>query len=142
MTKFYDGSKILDITLKSPKTGEDFSSDFFEDACINEKYNEVLDAYRVDDVDYLVDYAKSYLDGTNPDVDYPEDYDPDDPEYDLDYSIEDRPTANPVDLETGAASLYDGGWRAADRDAFQKEYDLTDDDTDAIVEKLKEYEGR
>ena len=47
-----------------------------------------------------------------------------------------------IELETTAASLYDGGWRAADRDAIQKEYDLTDDDTDAIVENLKKYEER
>lgn len=139
MTRFYDNNRVVDIALKSKKTGEDFASDFFEDACINEKYNEVLDAYRVDDVDYLVDYIQSYLDGTNQDVDYPEDYEP---EYDLDYNIEDRPAADPVDLETEAAALYDGGWRAADRNAIQKEYDLTDDDTDVIVEKLAEYENR
>ena len=79
MTKFYDGSKILEITLKSLKTGEDFSRDFFEDACTGKNYNEDLDAFRVDDVDYLVDYAKSYLD-----------YDPENPDYDLTYSVEER----------------------------------------------------
>lgn len=138
MTKFYDNNRVLDITMRA-ESGEDFSRDFFQDACTRKNYNEDLDAYRVDDVDYLVDYAKSYLDGTNKDVTYPADYEP---EYDLDYSIEDRPATDPVDLETEAASLYDGGWRAKDRDAIQKEYDLTDDDTDAIVEKLKEYEER
>lgn len=90
MTKFYDGSKILEITLKSPKTGEDFSRDFFADACTGKNYNEDLDAFRVDDVEYLVDYAKSYLEGSNSDVDYPEDYDPENPDYDLTYSIEER----------------------------------------------------
>ncbi|MCI7195244.1 MAG: hypothetical protein MR515_07530 [Acidaminococcus fermentans] len=72
------------------KTGEDFSRDFFEDAVNGKNYNEDLDAFKVDDVDYLVDYAKSYLDGTNRDVDYPEDYDPEKPEYDLVYSVEER----------------------------------------------------
>lgn len=138
MTKFYDNNRVLDITMRA-ESGEDFSRDFFEDACARKNYNEDLDAYRVDDVDYLVAYAKSYLDGTNQDVDYPEDYNP---EYELSYSIEDRPATDPVELETEAASLYDGGWRAKDRDAIQKEYDLTDDDTDAIAEKLSEYENR
>lgn len=138
MTRFYDNNRVLDITMRA-ESGEDFSRDFFEDACSKKSYNEDLDAFRVDDVDYLVDYAKSYLDGTNTDFEYPDDYKP---EYELSYSIEDRPATNPVDLETEAASLYDGGWRAEDRDAIQKEYDLTDDDTDAIVEKLAEYAKR
>lgn len=51
-------------------------------------------------------------------------------------------SAKMIELETAAASLYDGGWRASDGDAIQKEYDLTDDETDVIVEKLKEYEER
>lgn len=72
MTRFYDNNSVLDITLKSPKTGEDFSRDFFEDACTRKNYNEDLDAFRVDDVDY------------------PEDYDPENPDYDLTYSIEER----------------------------------------------------
>lgn len=141
MTKFYDNNRVLDITMRA-ESGEDFSRDFFEDACTRKNYSEDLDAFRVNDVDHLVDYAKSYLDGTNQDIDYPEDYDPENPDYELDYSVEDRPATDPVELETEAASLYDGGWRAKDRDAIQKEYDLTDDDADAIAEKLAEYENR
>lgn len=140
-TRFYDDNQILSISMRSIYTGEDISSDFFDDACGKEKYNECLDAYKVDDVDYLVDYVESYLNGTNKDVDYPEDYDPEDPDYELTYDIEDRPAADPVALESGAASLYAGGWSAEDRDAIQREYDLTDDETDAIVEKLAEYEN-
>lgn len=137
MTRFYDSNRVLDITMRA-ESGEDFSRDFFEDACTRKNYNEDLDAYRVEDIDYLVDYAKDYKNGTN--RDFPADTDA--PVLDLDYSIEDRPSTDPVDLETEAASLYDGGWRAKDRDAIQKEYDLTDDDTEAIVEKLAEYENR
>ena len=37
------------------------------------KLNEELNAYDVEDVTYLTDYAQSYVDGTNPDVDYTED---------------------------------------------------------------------
>ena len=87
MTKFYDGNRVLDITMRAA-SGEDFSQAFFEDVCNGKNYNEDLDAYRVDDVTYLVDYAKSYLDGTNSDVDYPDDYDPENPEYDLTYNID------------------------------------------------------
>ena len=89
MTRFYDNNWILNISLRA-ESGEDFSSDFFEDACDKEKYNEALGAYRVEDVEYLVDYVVSYLNGTNPDIDYPEDYDPEKPEYDLVYSVEER----------------------------------------------------
>lgn len=106
MTRFYDNNSVLDITMRA-ESGEDFSRDFFEDACNCKNYNESLDAFKVDDVDYLVDYAKSYLDGTNRDVDYPEDYDPEKPDYELTYEIEDRPATDPVDLETEAASLYE-----------------------------------
>lgn len=62
------------------------------------------------------------------------------PEYYLDYSVEERPTAESEALEDGATSLYVGGWRAQDREAIQKEYGLTDGETDIIVDKLKEYE--
>lgn len=44
------------------------------------------------------------------------------------------------DYDQVAASLYDGGWRAADRDDIKNEYDLTDEQTDKICEKLAEYE--
>ena len=90
MTKFYDHNSILEITLRYEKTGEDISRDYFQDAIKKEAYNEELDAYKVDDVEYLVDYVKSELNGTNPDIDYPEDYDPEKPEYDLVYSVEER----------------------------------------------------
>ena len=33
------------------------------------KYNMDLDAYKVDDVEYLIDYANDYANGTNPDFD-------------------------------------------------------------------------
>lgn len=103
MTKFYDDNRVLGITMRA-ESGEDFSQAFFQDVCNGENYNEYLEAYRVDDVTYLVDYAKSYLDGTNPDVDYPDDYDPDNPDYDLNYETEDRPATDPVGLETEVAS--------------------------------------
>lgn len=142
MTKFYDHNSILEITLRYEKTGEDISRDYFQDAVKKEAYNEELDAYKVDDVEYLVDYVKSELDGTNRDVDYPEDYDPANSGYDLSYSIEARPNINPDQLETAAAGLYDGGWRKEDRDDLQKEYDLTDHDADQIAETLGEYENK
>ena len=39
-----------------------------------------------------------------------------------------------------AANLYDGGWRAADREQMIVYYTLTEDEADAICELLEEYE--
>ncbi len=44
-----------------------------------------------------------------------------------------------MNLEMSAASLYDGGWRAEDRELLIAEYDLTEEEADAICEKLSEY---
>jgi hypothetical protein len=43
--------------------------------------------------------------------------------------------------ETIAASLYDGGWRASDRAQLIQEYDLTDDEADAICAHLERFAG-
>lgn len=39
-----------------------------------------------------------------------------------------------------AANLYDGGWRAADREKMIEYYTLAEDEADAICELLEEYE--
>lgn len=39
-----------------------------------------------------------------------------------------------------AANLYDGGWRAKDREQMIGYYTLTEDEADAICELLEEYE--
>ena len=39
-----------------------------------------------------------------------------------------------------AASLYDGGWRAEDRDRLIEEYDLTAEEADDLCRELAEYE--
>lgn len=67
MTKFYDNSKIATIKMTDAQTGASFEADFF--AVGGLKYNMDLDAYKVDDVDYLIDYATDYANGTNPDFD-------------------------------------------------------------------------
>ena len=36
-----------------------------------------------------------------------------------------------------AAALYDGGWRAEDRDELVAEYDLSEEEADAICEDLR-----
>lgn len=57
--------------------------------------------------------------------------------------IWDEPEEEPErikDITSSAASLYDGGWRADDRDQLIEEYNLHPDDADAICEKLAEYE--
>jgi hypothetical protein len=43
-------------------------------------------------------------------------------------------------VESMAAALYDGGWRAADREQFMAEYDLTNDEAEAICNELERYE--
>jgi len=44
--------------------------------------------------------------------------------------------------EYAAAALYDGGWRAADREQLIAEYELDADEADAICELLRIYEDR
>jgi hypothetical protein len=41
------------------------------------------------------------------------------------------------DVESSAAALYDGGWRASDRDQLIAEYDLTDDEADVLCKQLE-----
>lgn len=43
--------------------------------------------------------------------------------------------------ETAAAALYDGGWRASDRDELAEEYDLTPADADKICEYLAKFDS-
>ena len=45
-----------------------------------------------------------------------------------------------MDYQTSAASLYDGGWRAEDREQLISEYDLTEKEADEICEWLKKFE--
>ena len=39
-----------------------------------------------------------------------------------------------------SAALYDGGWRAGDREELMKEYDLTAEEAASICEHLEKYE--
>jgi hypothetical protein len=45
------------------------------------------------------------------------------------------------DFESSAAALYDGGWRAADREDLIAEYNLATDEADAICAELAEYDA-
>ena len=138
MTKFYDNSDILEITMREPHTGEDFSRDFFEDACNRKDYDESLDAFKVEDVEYLVDYAKDYVAGTNRDFDYPEDYDPEEsPLAYLDYNVNPL-EKDPVILEL-AASLFDAGWTPEDKEEIKRIYGLPDSDAERVCQRLAYY---
>lgn len=57
MTRFYDGNHIAEISMT---TGDspDFEQDFFEIGRL--KFDEEHNAYMVEDVDYLIDYANDY----------------------------------------------------------------------------------
>lgn len=46
------------------------------------------------------------------------------------------------DVTSCAAALYDGAWRAADREDLIDEYDFTEDEIDDVCEWLEEYERR
>ena len=43
--------------------------------------------------------------------------------------------------QESAGALYDGGWRASDRDELAREYKLTPMETDALVKALEDIEG-
>lgn len=45
-----------------------------------------------------------------------------------------------TDYRTCAAALYDGGWRAEDRDELISEYGLTEEEVNELCEILTEFE--
>ena len=47
---------------------------------------------------------------------------------------------NRYELETSAAYLFDGGWRAKLKECLKDEYKFTNEELDVIVEALKEIE--
>ena len=57
MTRFYDGNHIAEISM-STGNSPNFEQDFFETGRL--KFDEEHNAYMVDDVDYLIDYAADY----------------------------------------------------------------------------------
>jgi len=81
MTKLFDGKRMVGIEMQN-WTGSgytpDWSNDFFEVGGLER--NEELDAYIVEDVDYCIEQAKAWEDGT----DYT------DPEWDTPEEIESR----------------------------------------------------
>lgn len=40
------------------------------------------------------------------------------------------------DIQSSAAALYDGGWRASDKEQLISEYGLTQDEADALCKEL------
>jgi len=45
------------------------------------------------------------------------------------------------DYGSMAAALYDGGWRAEDKDQLKVEYDLSDEDLERIIDLLATYDA-
>lgn len=91
MTRFYDDTRILIISMTTTDDSRiDFEADFFDAGALH--YDMELDAYQVADVEYLVDQATSYADGTNGDFEYELDDDGNVvlPGVDVDYTIEVR----------------------------------------------------
>lgn len=46
-----------------------------------------------------------------------------------------------TDYRASAAALYDGGWRAEDKDEIIEEYDLTEEEAEKLCELLAEFES-
>lgn len=46
-----------------------------------------------------------------------------------------------TDYRSSAAALYDGGWRAEDRDDLIEEYRFTEEEVSKICELLAEFEN-
>ena len=55
--KFADGKKTVEITITDNRNDIDVTADLMEVG--NMEYNEELDAYMVEDVDYCADFASS-----------------------------------------------------------------------------------
>lgn len=133
--RFTDREKILEIEMRTfdgTSHGQDFSGEFFSSP--NLTYNEYRDAYLVDDVDYLVEQAKDWKAGRG---DFFECGAGENDDYFI--TVYEDVFKYDADYDTMAASLYDGGWRAEDRDDIKDEYDLTDEQTEKICERLAEY---
>ena len=47
-----------------------------------------------------------------------------------------------TDFYNSAAALYDGGWRAEDKEQLIKEYDLTEEEVERICYFLYEFDGK
>lgn len=45
-----------------------------------------------------------------------------------------------MDYFETASNLYDGGWRASDRDELKQEHGLTDEEANAICDELSKFE--
>ena len=55
--KFTDGKKTVEITITDNRNNIDVTSDLMEVGSM--EYNEDMDAYMVEDVNYCADFAKS-----------------------------------------------------------------------------------
>jgi hypothetical protein len=45
------------------------------------------------------------------------------------------------DISMSAAALYDGGWRSTDKEQMMDEYDLEEQEAEAICNELEKMEG-
>ena len=129
--RFTDKERVAEITMRlwdGTRWGQDISGEMLSEPDM--QFSNAHDAWLVDNVDYVIDYVKDWKNGTG---DFYGHGVGDDGEYFVDVKdvIE--------DYDQTAASLYDGGWRAEDRDDIKDEYDFTDAQVDRICEKLAEY---
>lgn len=71
MTRLTDGKRTLEIAMNNWTKNDytpDWSADFFDVGCLC--YNEDIDAYQVEDVDYCVEQALDWENNTGDYIDY------------------------------------------------------------------------
>lgn len=136
--KLTDGIKTIDIRMviwddDASSYGPDYAPDFFEAGGL--PYDDDRDAHTVEDLDYCIEQANDWASGWG-------DYAPADWE-----NVDNRKVfvedddKGWEDVESIAAALYDGGWRAADRDELIKEYSLSSKNADTLVKELERLEN-
>ncbi len=80
MTRFTDGEKTVEIAmnyLEDNNLSPDMTADIFDVGQLEKVYSEEIgEAYKVNDVDYIIDYAKDWqsFSGDFCDLDTQEDY--------------------------------------------------------------------
>lgn len=90
------------------------------------------------DFDYMVDQAMDLKYGRGDH--YADTHNPDDIGVYVDDEERVDPDMDLSELQSIASNLYDGGWRADDREEIAGEYHLDNRNLDRVCELLKEYE--
>ena len=135
--KLTDGKKTVSISMmtwENDNLSPDWSQDFFEAGAL--PYDEESGCFTVPEVDYCIDQARDWK--------YCRGDFYDDAEYTTPYErcvfVDEYDAPTTTSSQYSAAALYDGGWRATDKEELAAEYGLTEEEADDIAEDLKDME--